>query len=72
MATFGVPCEVRDLEKRVGLTPPGVFTLVQKGHTIYVQKDAGQGAGFRNEDYRQGRERKQYTRPKKCMAGPTL
>ncbi len=50
---FGVPKEVRDLEKRVGLTPVGVRTLVQAGHTVYVERDAGIGAGFPDEVYRE-------------------
>lgn len=50
---FGVPREVRDLEKRVGLTPAGVLALVQAGHTVYVEKDGGTGAGFSDENYRQ-------------------
>jgi alanine dehydrogenase len=52
MATFGIPREVRDLEMRVGLTPAGVLALKQAGHTIYVEKNAGVGAGFADEDYR--------------------
>ena len=50
---FGVPKEVRDLEMRVGLTPAGVLALVRAGHTVYVQRSAGAGAGFTDEDYRQ-------------------
>ncbi len=50
---FGVPREIRDLERRVGLTPAGVRTLVQAGHTVYVERDAGVGAGFHDEAYRQ-------------------
>ena len=50
---FGVPREVRDLETRVGLTTAGVLALVQAGHSVYVERDAGIGAGFRDEDYRQ-------------------
>jgi alanine dehydrogenase len=50
---FGVPAEVRDLEMRVGLTPAGVLALVRAGHTVYVERDAGVGAGFSDEDYRQ-------------------
>ncbi|MCP5095883.1 MAG: alanine dehydrogenase [Chloroflexi bacterium] len=50
---FGVPREVRDLETRVGLTTAGVLALVQAGHVVYVERDAGTGAGFRDEDYRQ-------------------
>ncbi|MDW8316625.1 MAG: alanine dehydrogenase [Anaerolineae bacterium] len=49
---FGVPKETRDLEKRVALTPAGVQALVRAGHTVYVQSDAGAGAGFTNEHYR--------------------
>ncbi len=49
---IGVPKEVRDLEMRVGLTPAGVLALVRAGHTVYVERGAGNGAGFSNEDYR--------------------
>lgn len=51
---FGVPKEVRDLqsEARVGLTPGGVKGLVRAGHTVYVEKGAGDGAGFEDEAYR--------------------
>jgi len=48
---FGVPAEVRDLEKRVGLTPAGALALTQTGNQVYVERDAGVGAGFSNEDY---------------------
>ncbi len=48
---FGVPKEIRDLEKRVGLTPAGVVALVKAGHTVYVERDAGADAGFRDEHY---------------------
>lgn len=50
---FGVPKEVRDLEMRVGLTPAGASALVRTGHTVYMERDAGAGAGFSDEDYRQ-------------------
>lgn len=50
---FGVPKEVRDLEMRVGLTPAGVLALSQAGHAIYVERDAGAGAGFSDEEYAQ-------------------
>lgn len=50
---FGIPREVRDLEMRVGLTTAGVLALVQANHTVYVERNAGVGAGFRDEDYRQ-------------------
>ena len=49
---FGVPKEVRDLEMRVGLAPSGVLSLAKAGHTVYVESQAGLGAGFSDEDYR--------------------
>lgn len=49
---FGIPKEVRDLESRVGLTPAGVSSLIRHGHTVYVEKNAGVGAGFSDETYR--------------------
>jgi alanine dehydrogenase len=49
---FGIPKEVRDLESRVGLTPAGVSSLTRHGHTVYVEKNAGIGAGFSDENYR--------------------
>lgn len=48
---FGVPREVRVLEKRVGLTPAGVAALSNAGHTVYVERNAGVGAGFRDDHY---------------------
>jgi len=50
---FGVPREVREFEGRVGLTPAGVHALVQAGHQVYVEHDAGKVAGFSDEEYRQ-------------------
>lgn len=50
---FGVPREIRDLERRVGLTPAGVTALVAAGHTVYVEREAGAGAGFSDDAYLQ-------------------
>ena len=48
---IGVPKERRSFEYRVGLTPALVQMLTQAGHTVYIEKDAGLGAGFSNQDY---------------------
>lgn len=48
---FGVPREVRVLEQRVGLTPAGVAALTAAGNKVYVEHNAGAGAGFRDEHY---------------------
>ena len=48
---IGVPKEIKDQEYRVGLTPAGVSALVQAGHEVLLQKDAGARIGFCNEAY---------------------
>ena len=50
---FTVPREIRESEMRVGLTPAGVQALVEAGHTVYVEKEAGLSAGFQDVQYRQ-------------------
>ncbi len=46
-----IPKERRPFEYRVGLSPHGVHTLTAHGHTVYVEHQAGLGAGFSDEDY---------------------
>ncbi|ULT58011.1 alanine dehydrogenase [Neobacillus drentensis] len=48
---IGVPKEIKNNESRVALTPAGVVTLVKAGHTVLIEKDAGNGSGFTNEQY---------------------
>ena len=48
---IGVPLEIKAQESRVGLTPVSVKELVNHGHQILVQNQAGFGAGFENSDY---------------------
>ncbi len=38
-------------EKRVALVPDAVGRLIKKGHQVIVERGAGEGAGFRDEDY---------------------
>jgi alanine dehydrogenase len=47
----GLPKEVKDNEYRVGLVPSGVHALVQDGNCVWVQKGAGGGSGFSDEEY---------------------
>lgn len=47
----GVPKEIKNNENRVALTPAGVKELKKNGHKINVQKTAGAGSGFSDEDY---------------------
>ncbi|MDQ6596306.1 MULTISPECIES: alanine dehydrogenase [Bacillus] len=48
---IGVPKEIKNNENRVALTPAGVVSFLNAGHTVLVEKDAGIGSGFSNEDY---------------------
>ena len=47
----GVPKEIKNNENRVALTPAGVRELIKKGHTVLVQKSAGEGSGFADDQY---------------------
>jgi alanine dehydrogenase len=48
---IGIPKERRAFEYRVGLFPAGVKMLTQMGHVVYVERDAGLGAGFSDLEY---------------------
>jgi alanine dehydrogenase len=48
---IGIPRESKDREYRVGLTPDGARTLTASGHTVLVEKGAGEGSGFADEEY---------------------
>lgn len=47
----GVPKEIKNNEYRVGQLPTGVKALVQAGHKVIVQKNAGSGVGMSDEEY---------------------
>jgi alanine dehydrogenase len=47
----GVPKEVKDHESRVGVTPAGVKALVEAGHTVLVEHDAGALSAMPDDDY---------------------
>jgi alanine dehydrogenase len=49
----GVPKEIKDQEFRVGLSPDSVNVLVNRGHQVFVETQAGVGAGFSDDDYLQ-------------------
>src|SRR6266446_3487913 len=48
---IGVPKEIKEQENRVGLLPYTAQLLTRRGHTVLVQRDAGLGSGYPNEDY---------------------
>lgn len=47
----GVPREIKDQESRVALTPEGARDLVDAGHEVLVESEAGQASSFPNDDY---------------------
>ena len=50
---IGLIKEIKDKENRVGLTPDGVRRLMQQGHEVRVERDAGLGSGFSDQAYAQ-------------------
>jgi alanine dehydrogenase len=47
----GVPKEIKDNEYRVASTPGGVELLTSLGHRVLVERGAGVGSGFSDEEY---------------------
>ena len=48
---IGIPKERRPFEFRVGLPPTGVEILTHFNHNVFVEHDAGVGAGFQDQEY---------------------
>ncbi|HTO23007.1 MAG TPA: alanine dehydrogenase [Spirochaetia bacterium] len=49
---IGVPREIKTHEYRVGMTPHSVKAYVKNGHTVLVEKGAGVGSGYEDEEYK--------------------
>ncbi len=48
---IGVPKEIKTNENRVALVPAGCELLVDQGHSVFVERGAGLGSGFTDDDY---------------------
>ena len=48
---IGIPRETKDGERRVGIVPDGARALVQAGHAVIVERDAGVASGFADAEY---------------------
>ena len=48
---IGIPKEIKEGEYRVSIVPAGVKTLVDAGHKVFVERQAGEGSGISDEDY---------------------
>ncbi len=49
---IGIPKEIKPLEGRVGLVPAACGSLVEAGHTVFVEQGAGKLSGYTDEQYR--------------------
>lgn len=48
---IAVPAEIKNNENRVAMTPAGVVYLVRFGHEVFIEKGAGLGSGFSDNQY---------------------
>ncbi|PJF25568.1 MAG: alanine dehydrogenase, partial [Phototrophicales bacterium] len=48
---IGIPKEIKDNEYRVAAPPAGVRELERHGHRVLVERGAGMGSGFSDEEY---------------------
>ncbi|MBM7572865.1 alanine dehydrogenase [Aquibacillus albus] len=50
---IGIPKEMKNNENRVAITPAGVMTLGNAGHTVSIETQAGLDSGFTDNQYRE-------------------
>ena len=48
---IGIPKEIKEQEQRVALLPSAASQLTKRGHSVVVQKNAGIGSGYPDEEY---------------------
>ena len=48
---IGVPKEIKTEERRVGLTPESAAKAAERGHEVFMERHAGTGAGFSDDEY---------------------
>jgi len=48
---IGVPKEIKAQEHRVALLPSAAYLLTKRGHQVLVEKSAGVGSGYPDEEY---------------------
>lgn len=50
--TIGIPKEIMKYEGRVGITPNGVKKIVEQGHKVLIQSNAGEQSGYTDDDFK--------------------
>ena len=48
---IGVPKEIKEQEYRVALLPSAAYQLTKRGHQVLVERSAGVGSGFADQEY---------------------
>src|SRR5881398_1376908 len=48
---IGVPKKIKEQEQRVALLPSAANQLIRHGHSVVVEKNAGVGSGYPDEEY---------------------
>ena len=48
---IGIPKEIKEDEYRVGIVPSGVRTLTEHGHSVVIEKGAGEGCRITDGEY---------------------
>jgi alanine dehydrogenase len=48
---IGVPKEIKEQEQRVALLPSAAKQLTRRGHSVVVQRNAGNGSGYPDDEY---------------------
>jgi alanine dehydrogenase len=49
---IGAPKEIKEQEQRVALLPSAAEQLKRRGHSVVVQKNAGVGSGYSDDEYK--------------------
>ena len=49
--SIGIPKEKTEFETRLALTPEGVSIVTEEGHSVYVQRGAGEGMSYSDLQY---------------------
>lgn len=50
---IGVPKEIKEQESRVAVLPSVVYQLKRLGHQVFVEQNAGAGAGYPDKEYQE-------------------
>lgn len=66
---IGIPCETKFQEKRIGLIPDAVALLVNNGHRVVIESNAGHHANFADKEYSEAGAEIVYDRAEVYKAG---